>query len=71
MIDYFHSVEKVSGKNKGCADYLSRNPAGNSSLALELTDDTKFVINTIDETKLSPLKNELAPKQQQVTRRAK
>ena len=57
LLPFHFTVEHVPGKNKGFADYLSRNPSGEAIQPSE--EDNNFVINTIEEIKFTLLRNAL------------
>ena len=59
LLPIHFTVEHVPGKNMGFAEYLSTNPSGEPNLPSE--EDKNFVINAIDEIKLTLLRHALAP----------
>ena len=59
LLPFHFSVEHIPGKNKGFANYLSRNPSGDPIPPSE--EDKNFVINVIDELKFTLIRNTLTP----------
>ena len=59
LLPFNFTIEHIPGRNKGFADYRSRNPSGKPTPESE--DDEKFVINTIKEIKHAWLKHIIEP----------
>ena len=54
LLPFNFALERIPGKNMGCADYSSRHPSGPPVSIIE--DDEKFVVNLIQEIKHAILK---------------